>query len=137
MRARDMAPEIDDELQLVDERLGFVRRRLEEMAGPAPVDPSGADSLYGAVTSPDDPVSEARLAAVMTLQVHVTGARRDLFGGEPAPAEQEVGAQGEETVDEYDEPVPAIEDAEELRQAVDDVVAALDAARKRLRELPR
>ena len=126
MRARDVAPEIESELQQIDDRLASIRHRLEEIAGPAPEQGSTVGSLYSYTASSDDPEWEARLIAVMTVQVHARTARSSLFGPEP----------GEDAEDEEDEPVPTLEHGDELKQAFDDIENALTAARERLRELP-
>ena len=128
MRAQDLAPELSSELQRIDEGLRSIRQRLEEQAGDAPPAPTTVGSLYTYTSHADDPEWEAKLGAVMTVQIHVGVARSDLFGQDPDTPEDERN--------EYDEPPPQLEGADELRQAFDDVEAALDAARQRLRDLP-
>lgn len=128
MRAQDLAPELASELQRIDESLRSIRQRLEEQAADAPPAPTTVGSLYSYTSNPDDPEWESKLTAVMTIQIHVRGARADLFGQDPdTPEDERV---------EYDEPPPKLHGADDLQRAFDDVEAALDAARQRLRELP-
>lgn len=126
MRARDLAPELDAELQRIDDLLGSIRRRLDELAGDAA--PSTVGSLYSYTAKPDDPEWESKFIALITLQVHVMGARSDLFGQDPDTPEDERK--------EYDEPLPSLERGEDLRQALDDIDEAVMAARQRLRDEP-
>src|SRR5579884_1444987 len=82
MRARDLAPEIEPELSLIDDRLGTLRHALEPLSGGATTS-SALGPLYSWTSSPDDPEWEAKLIAVLTIQIHVRGARSSLFGPPP------------------------------------------------------
>lgn len=122
MRARDLAPEIESQLSTIDEQLGTLRGSLEQLCGEQSASSSTLGSLYSWTSSPDDSEWEAKFIAVMTIQIHARGARAALFGPE----------QGEE--DTYEEPVPTLEQGEELRAALDDIDAALTSARQTLRD---
>ncbi len=125
--ARTLAPQLDAELERVEERLTSVRQRLDDLAGSSSA-PSRIGSLYSWVASPDASPWEASLTAVMTVQIHTGVARSALFGTEPGDDDAEP---------EYDEPVPALDGGDELSSAFEEIEASLDAARKRLRETPR
>lgn len=126
--ARTLAPQLDAELERVEERLTSVRHRLADLAGSSSAKPSPIGSLYSWVASPDASPWEASLTAVMTVQIHTGVARSALFGTEPGDDDAEP---------EYDEPVPTLDGGDELSSAFEEIEASLDAARKRLRETPR
>lgn len=122
LRARDLAPELTRELEIIDEHLGSIRGALEAVCVRPPTTESTLGSLYSWTSRSRRPrVGEQAHRRHDRADPRARG-RSYLFGPEP----------GDETDDGFDEPASALDAPDRLRRDLD----AIDAARHRLRDLP-